>query len=42
MRAIAWSTAAVVALVLAYVALGGSFLDTSLEDWDWLLGVNLR
>jgi len=26
----------------AGVALGGSFIDTSLDDWDWLLGVNLR
>lgn len=26
----------------AGVGLGGSFLDTSLEDWDWVLGVNLR
>ena len=26
----------------AGVAIGGSFLDTSLDDWDWLLGVNLR
>src|SRR5438067_7254087 len=26
----------------AGVGLGGSFLDTSLDDWDWLLGVNLR
>ena len=26
----------------AGVAFGGSFLDTSLDDWDWLLGVNLR
>ncbi|NVB76895.1 MAG: SDR family NAD(P)-dependent oxidoreductase [Kofleriaceae bacterium] len=26
----------------AGVAVGGTFLDTSLEDWDWLLGVNLR
>jgi NADP-dependent 3-hydroxy acid dehydrogenase YdfG len=26
----------------AGVALGGSFLDTSLDDVDWLLGVNLR
>jgi NADP-dependent 3-hydroxy acid dehydrogenase YdfG len=26
----------------AGVALGGSFLDTSLDDWDWLLGINLR
>lgn len=26
----------------AGVALGGSFLETSLDDWDWLLGVNLR
>ena len=26
----------------AGVAVGGSFLDTSLDDWDWLLGINLR
>lgn len=26
----------------AGVGLGGSFLDTSLDDWDWMLGVNLR
>jgi len=26
----------------AGVAVGASFLDTSLDDWDWLLGVNLR
>ena len=26
----------------AGVGLGGSFLDLSLDDWDWLLGVNLR
>ena len=26
----------------AGVALGGSFLDTSLDDVDWLLGINLR
>jgi NADP-dependent 3-hydroxy acid dehydrogenase YdfG len=26
----------------AGVALGGTFLDTSLDDWDWILGVNLR
>jgi NADP-dependent 3-hydroxy acid dehydrogenase YdfG len=26
----------------AGVAVGGAFLDTTLEDWDWLLGVNLR
>lgn len=26
----------------AGVGLGGAFLDTSLDDWDWLLGVNLR
>jgi NADP-dependent 3-hydroxy acid dehydrogenase YdfG len=25
----------------AGVAVGGTFLDTSLDDWDWLLGVNL-
>jgi NADP-dependent 3-hydroxy acid dehydrogenase YdfG len=26
----------------AGVAVGGSFLDTSLDDFDWLLGINLR
>ncbi len=26
----------------AGVAVGASFLDTSLDDWDWLLGVNLK
>jgi len=26
----------------AGVAIGGGFLHTSLEDWDWILGVNLR
>lgn len=26
----------------AGVALGGVFLETTLDDWDWLLGVNLR
>lgn len=26
----------------AGVAVAGSFLDLSLDDWDWLLGVNLR
>ena len=26
----------------AGVAVGGNFLDTSLDDWDWLLGVNLK
>lgn len=26
----------------AGVACGGNFVDTSLEDWDWLLGINLR
>ena len=26
----------------AGVGLGGSFVDTSLDDWDWVLGVNLR
>lgn len=26
----------------AGVAVGGSFLDTSLDDWDWLLGINLK
>lgn len=26
----------------AGVAVGGSFLETSLDDWDWLLGINMR
>ena len=26
----------------AGVAVGGSFLETTLDDWDWLLGVNLK
>jgi NAD(P)-dependent dehydrogenase (short-subunit alcohol dehydrogenase family) len=26
----------------AGVGLGGSFLDTSLDDWEWILGINLR
>jgi NAD(P)-dependent dehydrogenase (short-subunit alcohol dehydrogenase family) len=26
----------------AGVAIGGGFLDTTLEDWSWILGVNLR
>jgi NADP-dependent 3-hydroxy acid dehydrogenase YdfG len=26
----------------AGVAVGGRFLDISLDDWDWLLGINLR
>jgi len=26
----------------AGVAVGSSFLDTSLDDWDWLLGINLK
>ncbi len=26
----------------AGVALGGTFLETSLDDWDWLLGINLK
>src|SRR3990172_6279835 len=26
----------------AGVAIGGAFLDTSLADWDWILGINLR
>ncbi len=26
----------------AGVGLGARFLDTSLEDWDWILGINLR
>lgn len=25
----------------AGVALGGTFTDTSLEDWDWIVGINL-
>jgi NAD(P)-dependent dehydrogenase (short-subunit alcohol dehydrogenase family) len=25
----------------AGVGLGGGFLDTSLEDWDWVVGINL-
>jgi len=25
----------------AGVAIGGAFLDTSLADWDWILGINL-
>jgi NAD(P)-dependent dehydrogenase (short-subunit alcohol dehydrogenase family) len=25
----------------AGVGLGGSFVDTSLEDWDWIIGINL-
>jgi len=25
----------------AGVALGGGFLDTTLEDWDWIVGINL-
>jgi NAD(P)-dependent dehydrogenase (short-subunit alcohol dehydrogenase family) len=25
----------------AGVAIGGAFLDTSLEDWDWIVGINL-
>src|SRR5687767_8774538 len=25
----------------AGVALAGGFLDTTLEDWDWILGINL-
>ena len=34
--------AAAVVVNNAGVACGGDFLDTSLDDWDWLLGVNLR
>lgn len=26
----------------AGVAIGGGFLDTSLEDWDWILGINTK
>ena len=26
----------------AGVGLGAAFLDTTLEDWDWIIGVNLR
>lgn len=26
----------------AGVAVGGTFLETSLDDWDWLLGINLK
>jgi NAD(P)-dependent dehydrogenase (short-subunit alcohol dehydrogenase family) len=26
----------------AGVALGGGFLDTTLEDWDWIVAINLR
>jgi NAD(P)-dependent dehydrogenase (short-subunit alcohol dehydrogenase family) len=26
----------------AGVAIGGAFLDTSLADWEWILGINLR
>jgi NADP-dependent 3-hydroxy acid dehydrogenase YdfG len=26
----------------AGVAVSGAFLDTSLDDWDWLLGINVR
>jgi NAD(P)-dependent dehydrogenase (short-subunit alcohol dehydrogenase family) len=26
----------------AGVGLGAGFLDTSIEDWDWILGINLR
>ncbi len=26
----------------AGVGLGASFLDTSLDDWDWILGINLK
>jgi NAD(P)-dependent dehydrogenase (short-subunit alcohol dehydrogenase family) len=26
----------------AGVGLGGGFLDTSLEDWDWIIAINLR
>jgi len=26
----------------AGVGVGGAFVDTKLDDWDWLLGINLR
>lgn len=26
----------------AGVGLGGGFLDTTLEDWDWIVGINVR
>ena len=26
----------------AGVAVGGTFLDTTLEDWDWIVGINLK
>jgi NAD(P)-dependent dehydrogenase (short-subunit alcohol dehydrogenase family) len=26
----------------AGVAIGGGFLDTSLSDWDWIVGINLK
>ncbi|MGH7897976.1 MAG: SDR family NAD(P)-dependent oxidoreductase [Candidatus Binatia bacterium] len=26
----------------AGVGLGGGFLDTTLEDWEWIIGINLR
>ncbi len=26
----------------AGVAVGGTFLETSLDDWDWILGINLK
>jgi len=26
----------------AGVAVGGTFLETTLDDWDWLLGINLK
>ncbi len=26
----------------AGVGLGGNFVDTSLDDWDWILGINLK
>jgi NAD(P)-dependent dehydrogenase (short-subunit alcohol dehydrogenase family) len=26
----------------AGVAIGGAFLDTCLDDWDWILGINVR
>jgi NAD(P)-dependent dehydrogenase (short-subunit alcohol dehydrogenase family) len=26
----------------AGVGIGGSFLDTTLEDWEWIVGINLR
>jgi len=36
------SPAADVIVNNAGVAVSGAFLDTHLDDWDWLLGINLR